>query len=300
MSLSGSGIYESAYTNYNLRFPIVARNYLPIYSTLFENHYATATGGYPRYLSPYGITDVYVVTGAYIPTSSNNYNWDSLVSATLPAPFRIARHYAGMRFENRQDAYVYQGTTRSIAEEFSADFPDSKSYPEIPFRGLFSVQIDCPLRLAFSASWTPSGGNDIQIKMCADTMSDYGEEPYGWLEFKRGSAAEPWNLSRFVVGDTITFVARSILKDPAEALATPALTAVIPISRDTDTEIRLVNFDPNGGDLAEGLREKLVFVGEPYGSLPTPTRPYHLFKGWFTAPDGGTQVLPDTIVPAQE
>lgn len=38
-------------------------------------------------------------------------------------------------------------------------------------------------------------------------------------------------------------------------------------------------FDPNGGSCE--LKEKAVFVGSPYGSLPTPERKGYIFDGWY-------------------
>ena len=57
-----------------------------------------------------------------------------------------------------------------------------------------------------------------------------------------------------------------------------------------------VTFDANGGTCATATRD--YAVGEPYGSLPSATRKNHALVGWFTAPEGGTQITADTTVPA--
>ncbi len=55
-----------------------------------------------------------------------------------------------------------------------------------------------------------------------------------------------------------------------------------------------VTLDANGGTVDQtGLT---AFYGQPYGTLPVPTRDYYRFDGWFTAADGGTQVTTDTLV----
>lgn len=56
----------------------------------------------------------------------------------------------------------------------------------------------------------------------------------------------------------------------------------------------ILTFDPNGGEVA--TTEKLIYYGQPYGELPTPTRTGYGFTGWYTEADGGTQVNADTVV----
>lgn len=55
-----------------------------------------------------------------------------------------------------------------------------------------------------------------------------------------------------------------------------------------------LTYNANGGTVTE--KSKIVHYGEAYGTLPTPTRTGHTFKGWFTAASGGTEVKPTTIV----
>ncbi len=53
-----------------------------------------------------------------------------------------------------------------------------------------------------------------------------------------------------------------------------------------------VSFNANGGSVStSGMTVK---KGSPYGTLPTPTRDYYTFDGWFTAANGGTQVTSST------
>ena len=52
-------------------------------------------------------------------------------------------------------------------------------------------------------------------------------------------------------------------------------------------------FDANGGTVSPS--SKLVGHGKPYGELPTPSRPGFRFDGWFTAPQGGSQVSSSTV-----
>ena len=55
-----------------------------------------------------------------------------------------------------------------------------------------------------------------------------------------------------------------------------------------------VKFDANEGTVTPA--EKTVTYGSTYGELPTPTRKGYTFVGWFTNPNGGTQVKADAEV----
>lgn len=52
-------------------------------------------------------------------------------------------------------------------------------------------------------------------------------------------------------------------------------------------------FDANGGEV--DVTEKMVWYGQVYGELPTPTRDGFAFNGWFTAETEGIQITADTI-----
>ncbi|MBQ6420084.1 MAG: InlB B-repeat-containing protein [Clostridia bacterium] len=54
------------------------------------------------------------------------------------------------------------------------------------------------------------------------------------------------------------------------------------------------NLNANGGSVYPAY--VTLTVGEPFGELPTPTREYYTFNGWYTAANGGTRVTENTIV----
>ena len=56
----------------------------------------------------------------------------------------------------------------------------------------------------------------------------------------------------------------------------------------------IVTFNANGGSV--GQTSKIVYMGQQYGTLPTPERQYFAFKGWYTAAEGGTQITAETMV----
>ncbi len=55
----------------------------------------------------------------------------------------------------------------------------------------------------------------------------------------------------------------------------------------------IVYFNANGGSVP--TQSKSVAYNSTYGTLPTPTRDYHWFDGWFTAQNGGVKVSSDDI-----
>lgn len=55
-----------------------------------------------------------------------------------------------------------------------------------------------------------------------------------------------------------------------------------------------INFDPTGGTLE--IDKKVIGTNTSYGVMPTPTKQYYEFLGWYTEKEGGTQVTPDTVL----
>jgi len=55
-----------------------------------------------------------------------------------------------------------------------------------------------------------------------------------------------------------------------------------------------VAFDANGGNVSQ--HSLSVKSGQPYETLPTPTREGYTFDGWYTAANGGSKVSENTIV----
>ncbi|MBR1878817.1 MAG: InlB B-repeat-containing protein [Paludibacteraceae bacterium] len=61
-----------------------------------------------------------------------------------------------------------------------------------------------------------------------------------------------------------------------------------------------VTFAPNGEGGSVNPASKQVVKGDTYGALPTPTRRFYDFAGWFTAAEGGSQVTAATTVTSSE
>ena len=60
-----------------------------------------------------------------------------------------------------------------------------------------------------------------------------------------------------------------------------------------------VYFDPNGG-ICDTPSKTVYNTAMWYGTLPIPSRMGHHFIGWFTEPDGGRMIIPDTYVSLTE
>ena len=57
-----------------------------------------------------------------------------------------------------------------------------------------------------------------------------------------------------------------------------------------------LSFNANGGSVSKS--SATVACGSAYGTLPTPTRDYYTFNGWYTAASGGTKVSASTTMGA--
>lgn len=62
----------------------------------------------------------------------------------------------------------------------------------------------------------------------------------------------------------------------------------------------VVTFDPNGDGASVNTTSKWALNGSAYGELPTPTRRFYDFAGWYTAAEGGSQVTASTTVTATD
>ena len=56
----------------------------------------------------------------------------------------------------------------------------------------------------------------------------------------------------------------------------------------------VVSFDVNGENATVDVNKKTLTYGDALGSLPTPTRDYYTFDGWFTDKESGNQVSEET------
>lgn len=60
----------------------------------------------------------------------------------------------------------------------------------------------------------------------------------------------------------------------------------------------IITFDAttNGGQMPSGWTSPYYYIGQAYGTLPTPTHPTLNFKGWYTLPADGQKITSTSIV----
>ncbi len=85
----------------------------------------------------------------------------------------------------------------------------------------------------------------------------------------------------------------AIKTDPAEGSSVKKGSAVtLYVSK--GPEKHTITFSANGGTVSESTRT--VSVGDQYGTLPTATREYYTFDGWYTAKSGGTKAKASDVM----
>lgn len=111
------------------------------------------------------------------------------------------------------------------------------------------------------------------------SISGYESDPYGTLPTpaRTGYTFDGW------------YSAAGTRVQSSTVITTPSahtLTARWTVNRYTLT------FNANGGSVSTS--SSTVTYGSAYGTLPTPTRDYYDFTGWYTATSGGTKVTAST------
>ena len=121
---------------------------------------------------------------------------------------------------------------------------------------------------------------------------------YYYANAKTGYSFKGWSTSSSATsGDTSnpmtkTYTGKGNLLGNATSNA-PAYYAIFTANKYT------VTFDPNGDEVSAGSvtpTSKEVTFASAYGTLPTPTRRFYDFVGWFTEAEGGTKVESGTTV----
>ena len=69
---------------------------------------------------------------------------------------------------------------------------------------------------------------------------------------------------------------------------------VLTVSGGKNKQLVTVTFNANGGSV--DISNTTVYYGTTYGTIPTPTRDYYTFDGWYTAATGGSKITSSTTV----
>lgn len=131
----------------------------------------------------------------------------------------------------------------------------------------------------YASGWTgiaPYSGDELKLKYKSLNISETTVYVYG---------VNDNNENKFKHVDTdVKFVKKTFSLYNMECLITRSVN---------DYE---VTFDPRGGEVDS--TSQVVTKGNPYGTLPTPTRTGYTFDGWYTAKTGGTKVSDSTVITA--
>ena len=144
--------------------------------------------------------------------------------------------------------------------------------------------------------------NTMTLAFDVDALYLLGLKPYGWMvavhsPWEASDGGEYWiNMTGGFVASTaasFTLTADQYLGNTASGGMQDYAVLIVPLVKKREI---VVAFNPNGGSIASGTYFKRVFYGNPYGTLPTPTRTGWTFDGWYTAATGGTLVTSSSSV----
>ena len=86
-----------------------------------------------------------------------------------------------------------------------------------------------------------------------------------------------------------------IRQNPAAGMVLPkGVKITLVVSKGPQINTLTVYFNANGGSVS--ISNKTSPRNGMFGTLPTPTRDYYFFKGWYTAMTGGTRIMAESTV----
>ena len=136
-----------------------------------------------------------------------------------------------------------------------------------------------------NSSTTPE--NEYTVTVIASPMeggivTGAGKYAKGTAVTLKATTNAGWSFSGWFEGDTVKGINSTYAFTVTDDVTLTAKFTKAPIT---------VSLNANGGSVTPMLT--LVYFGEPYGKLPTPTRDGYWFLGWF---DGTTKITESTIV----
>ena len=164
----------------------------------------------------------------------------------------------------------------------TTDDPDAPPVPEIPEveeTGGAGALEERP-SLGITVTFDPNGGESGVMTTVVRTGEPYGVLPGAqW----RGRLFDGWWTdpeagSRITAGTMVTAEEDHVL-----------------YAHWSEPQGFIVTFDGNGGRVKSRDAKLQLLPGNPIGSLPTPIREGYDFLGWWTEPENGAQVTPETV-----
>lgn len=218
----------------------------------------------------------------------------------------------------------------AIAEEMSnvtLEIPNTVEYFELQggrnsFSGL-KIKSEAETTVLNGITITASTGIPLEISSETVTLNQViVESPSYVLLLKSNSPTiSLYGTSRFISSSTNAVVCRNVTLDKinsnvsskleitgdvlncgelnnASLISFPERGEIVYITEDDyDKYIKgsfNVSFDVNEGNALD-TTQKTVYFGSAYGELPTPTKDYYSFDGWFTAAEGGEEITAETV-----
>ena len=238
------------------------------------------------------------------------YGCDNLDSFTVPESV----NYLGSRFVGcgnswqGTSAVYYLGNAPTYAEDaYAASRSDLKSYVILGTRGwdgrVSSRDIPQSWPVANSCSrgiltWSPIPF-DVTFDACGGSFANDGSSSYACQQItytnyalppyypkREGRVFDGWWTER--TGGTRVTASTRVLLAKAHTLYAHWIAG-------GDVFVR---FNATGGTVSP--ESGIYQTGKLYGGLPVPTREYWDFAGWWTEVSGGTQIHPDSEVPAAD
>ena len=209
-------------------------------------------------------------------SSKDEYTWAWNSSVSFSADFK-AKAWPGYQFDgwyDRQEGGTLKSSNLQYTESLVATSSNSGSPTTINRYAYFSLG-------KFTVTFNANGGSVTTGSKTVTYTKTYGTLP---TPTREGYEFAGWYTT--ATGGTEITSASTFNLTTAQTLYAHWK--------------QTVTFDPNGEGGSVNPGTKQVVNGYNYGELPTPTRRFYDFAGWFTAVEGGTQVTASTNVTAAE
>jgi len=141
---------------------------------------------------------------------------------------------------------------------------------------MLSEEID----LGVSVTYDPNGGDGNAVSTIKELGSPYGPQPEA---VRRGWRFEGWYTAP---EGGVEITAETIVETDVDHTL---------YAHWQPREANVITFDPNGGRIKSAAARLEISEGDAYGELPVPTRDGYDLNGWFTLPEEGEQILPETV-----
>ena len=153
-------------------------------------------------------------------------------------------------------------------------------------------------------SQSPSSGSSVEKGTTVTIIVSLGEKPASAITVPnvvgktQSNASSTLTSAGLKVSTTESYsdavASGNVISQSPSSGSSVAENSTVTITVSKGRKPITVTFDANGGTVSKS--SATVYKGSSYGSLPTPTRDYYTFVGWYTSSTGGTQITSSTTV----